>query len=140
VSDVFFKVYTNSASFHGKTDAEFSSYLRTVAYRRIVDEFRSHQENVDLEDVQEVIGVEEEHSKKIDATNSIQEVLKYLDTLPRRQKDIVLMAVWDELSYKEIANICGITEANCRQIVSRTLRQIEANVVFLLGLFFIFYR
>ncbi|MDR0772378.1 MAG: hypothetical protein LBF15_05125 [Candidatus Peribacteria bacterium] len=32
--------------------------------------------------------------------------------------------IWEDLSYKEIAEITSLSEANCKQIVSRTLKNI----------------
>jgi DNA-directed RNA polymerase specialized sigma24 family protein len=41
------------------------------------------------------------------------------------------MRIWDELSYEEIAAITGESVANAKQIVSRSLTKIAANVSYL---------
>lgn len=47
------------------------------------------------------------------------------------------MRIWDDLSYKEIAEITGKNVDACKKIVSRILMQIATNVTFLFFLVFI---
>ncbi len=68
---------------------------------------------------------------------TLEGVLTYLDTLPKEQKSIIIMRVWDDLSYKEIAEITGKSVDACKKMVSRIMAQIAANVTFLFFLVFI---
>lgn len=68
---------------------------------------------------------------------TLEGVLTYLDTLPKEQKNIIIMRVWDDLSYKEIAEITGKSVDACKKMVSRIMAQIAANVTFLFFLVFI---
>ena len=64
----------------------------------------------------------------IDNRDELHRVLVYMDTLPDRDRHIVMMRIWDELSYDEISRITGVSVANSKKIVSRTLEKIAANV------------
>jgi DNA-directed RNA polymerase specialized sigma24 family protein len=47
--------------------------------------------------------------------------------MKQEHRQVFLYRIWEELSYKEIVNITWLTEGNCKQIVSRTLKNILAN-------------
>ena len=48
--------------------------------------------------------------------------------LPERDRAIITMRIWDDLSYEEIAKISGESLSNAKKIVSRGLEKISANV------------
>lgn len=135
-SDVFMKGIKSLSSFRGTTEAELGSWLLRIAYNLIVDSSRAHRETVDMDDIAEIRGESPDHATVIDSKNKLEEVLGYLDTLEPLHKDILIMRIWDELSFTEIAAITGKSADNCKQIVSRTLKKIQDNVAFLLFLVF----
>ena len=60
-----------------------------------------------------------------------------METLSERDRQILTMRIWDELSYEEISEITGQSIANAKQIVSRSLAKIAANVEYLIILFLV---
>jgi DNA-directed RNA polymerase specialized sigma24 family protein len=64
---------------------------------------------------------------EIDNKDKLKEIFKYINWLKKEHKEIFLYRIWSDLSYKEIADITWIEVNNCRQIVSRILKNIEAN-------------
>ena len=74
----------------------------------------------------------------------IERVLGYMDTFSERDRMILTLRIWDDLSYEEIAQITGESISNSKKIVSRSLAKIAANVeqIALLTLFLnhVFYR
>ena len=76
-------------------------------------------------------GYEKNHAADIDNQSKLEEVLNFMNTLSERDRLILSMRVWDELSYEEIAAITDESVANCKQIVSRSLAKISANVSYL---------
>jgi RNA polymerase sigma factor (sigma-70 family) len=67
----------------------------------------------------------------------LEEVVKFMDSLKKEHKDVLIMRIWDNLSYREIAEITGLSESNCKKIVSRNLVKINEAVVYSLLLFLI---
>ena len=51
-----------------------------------------------------------------------------MDTIPERDRMILTLRIWDDLSYDEISQITGESLSNAKKIVSRTLEKIAANV------------
>lgn len=137
-SDTFFKALKSFSTFVGSSESEFSSWIFSIAYHNIVDRSRTKKDHAELDEALETVSVKEDLGDALDRKDKLEKVLKYLDTLPAKQKDIVIMAVWDDLKYAEIAEITGESLSNIKKIVSRTLAKIAANVAVFLFIFFLF--
>ena len=44
-------------------------------------------------------------SQDIDNKDKLKEVFKYLETIKKEHRDILVYRIWDDLSYKEISDI-----------------------------------
>ncbi len=135
-SEVFMKALKSFSTFRGNSFGEFASWLYKIAYTHVVDHSRKHQEKIDVEIIAETHGESQDIAASIDAKTKLSEVLGFLDTLPIRDKDILVMRIWDELSFAEISELTGESVGNCKQIVSRSLKKIQDNIAFLLFLVF----
>lgn len=131
--ETFLKALKNRKSFHGSTASEFSSWLYAIAYNACVDHFRNQEDTTDVDESSEELGFSEDTAGDLDNRSKIEEILAFLDTFPTEQKDIIIMRVWDELSYEEIAAITGKSQENCRKIVSRGLTAIQSNITYLIA-------
>jgi DNA-directed RNA polymerase specialized sigma24 family protein len=49
-----------------------------------------------------------------------------------------MLRIWEDLSYKEIADITWKSLDNCKKIVSRSLKNIQANFILLLLIILLF--
>jgi RNA polymerase sigma factor (sigma-70 family) len=50
--------------------------------------------------------------------------LEFLQTIKKDQREVMMLRIWEDLSYKEISEITGKSADNCKKIVSRTLQLI----------------
>ncbi len=137
VSDVFFKAMKNIENFSGSTEQELSSWIYRIAHNCVIDFYRTKKDHSDLEWIEETHGSNPDYTGKIDNNVTLENILGFLDTLPEEQKNILIMRVWDDLSYKEISEITGKSVDACKKMVSRIMAQIAANVTFLFFLVFI---
>ena len=94
----------------------------------MIDHLRSDKPSDSLENVEWEIGYTEEFAANLDHKNMIEKVLGYMETLPERDRTILTLRIWDDLSYEEISQITGESINNAKKIVSRTLTKIAANV------------
>jgi RNA polymerase sigma-70 factor, ECF subfamily len=138
MSETFFKALRSLSSFKGVTLAEFKSWIFTIAYNSFIDSTRTPSDYADIDDHVDVGQITPDHASTIDGSDRLERVLAYLDTLWPPHKDIILMAVWDDLKYSEIAIITGLSLSNIKKIVSRTLPKIAANVANFLPFIFLF--
>lgn len=109
----------------------FSAWLYRIARNNVIDHYRSQKHDIDIStvwDLQDQTSLLEEVSDKL----TLEKVRKYLEQLSATQKEIIIMRLWDNLSYAEIANITGQSETNCRMLVSRGLKKISASILTLL--------
>lgn len=125
------KALRNIANFSGETERELFAWLYRIAYNTFVDHYRSSRETIDTDEIADTHGVDPDIERSVDDRSKLEEILGYLETIPSDQRSIIIMRIWDDLSYAEIAEITGKSVANCKQIVSRVLRQIQANIAFM---------
>jgi RNA polymerase sigma-70 factor (ECF subfamily) len=124
-SQTFFKALKNISSVD--SNRAILSWLYKIAHNSVLDHYRTtrHQDDIDdcydLSDDTDTIG-------ELDDAEDVKRVKQYLHTLTPLERDIVIMRVWQELSYKEIAEIVGKTEANCKMIFSRTLKKLRNTI------------
>lgn len=131
ISDIYMKVLRNISTLRATSEWEFFSWILRIAYTTLIDTVRREKPTDSLEDMMHEPGYEKNHAADIDNQSKLEEVLNFMNTLSERDQLILSMRVWDELSYEEIAAITGESVANCKQIVSRSLAKISANVSYL---------
>lgn len=126
ISEVYEKVMRSMTKFRGSTEWEYYSWIYHICYTTIIDYSRADIWVDSLEDISWEPYYDA--SDDIDARDKLVEVLEYMKTLSEKERTILTMRIWDDLSYAEISLITGESEANIRKIVSRTLAKIASNV------------
>jgi RNA polymerase sigma-70 factor, ECF subfamily len=125
-SDVFFKVVRGIDTFD-EAKAPFQAWIYRIARNVVIDHVRAVKPTVDIEDVFD-LGVEDRTPEQIDAIASLAVVSEYLAGLSPKQREIVTLRVWEDRSYKEIAEIVGGSEDSVKMAFSRTIRQLRADL------------
>ena len=126
-ADVFFKALDKIKQFDPRKGV-FSTWLYQIARNSIVDYYRGHKETADIEDAWDIADTVD-IARDVDAVAKLARVQDFLKTLPRQQRDIIIMRVWEGLSHKEIAEILGISEANSKINFSRALAKVNKQVM-----------
>jgi RNA polymerase sigma-70 factor (ECF subfamily) len=139
VSDVFIKAFAGISSYTPKTGASFSAWLYTIARNKVIDYYRSKKTAVNIEDLFD-IPHDAEIVENADAKELLSKIGTHLKTLNAKQREIVFLRVWEDMSYKEISKIVGGTEESVRMSFSRAMSDIRtrfgllaAVVIFLLA-------
>lgn len=129
VSDVFEKMVEHLASYDSRK-ASFSTWISRIATRTLTDYYRwqSHRQNVEWDDVfSPNVDDEERPDGQLLVKEGKKELLLALDKLGEREKRIIELKFWGDMSNKEIAEILEISPANVGVILFRamgTLKQI----------------
>ncbi len=133
-SQTFFKALNGIGRFDDK--GSFSAWLYTIARNTIIDHYRSQRPESNIEDAWDLYD-DSDIENEIDVQSDLKKVKKYMTKLDPAQREIVMLRVWEDLSYKEIALITGKSEQNCRMIFSRTIAKIrqEALIALLIIIF-----
>lgn len=113
----------------------FSAWIYCIARNKVIDHYRTRKSELDIS---KVWGLGKDPNLDIEARDRLREAENYLKKIKKDQREIVLMRIWDGLSYKEIAEITGKSEANCKMIFSRTIGKLKEEIVLLLILLSIY--
>ncbi len=102
VQEAFMKAYERIRTFEGR--ASFRSWLFQIAVNTAKNKLRSRRDNhVDFETVFLSVGALAE--SKIQKEAVAKMIQKYVDELPFRQRTALVLRVYEDLSFKEIADI-----------------------------------
>lgn len=124
-SAVFMKALEKIQSYNQEKSA-FNTWLYTIARNTLFDHFRSHKDQSPIDEALE-------HSsnqnivKEVGLKMEVEKVQQLLNKLDSEQRDLVIMRVWDGLSFKEIAEILGKSEAASKMQFGRTLKLLQAQ-------------
>lgn len=129
-SQTFFKALDKIHTFKIDIEANLRAWIYRIAYNGIIDEYKKNRQKIELSEVLE-LWYEKDFASDIDNKKKLQDVFAFFDALNPRHKEILIMRLWDDLSYQEIAELTGEKLDNCKKIVSRTLSKIPQETLFL---------
>ena len=126
VSETFIKALNNIASFSPKRNTSFRAWLFTIANRSFIDSTRKRQD-ASLENVEEPI------AKDSPVHNAEQSLLsdalqRALATLNDTQRETIILRIWHDCSFQEIAEILGKSEASTKMLMKRGLLALKTLV------------
>ncbi len=116
------------------SDSNFSAWLYRIARNTITDHWRTNKTTYELSMAYE----KNDHNEMeniLDVKQKLIEVKKHLEKLKPEQKEIIIMRLWQELSYEEISLILNKSEASCKMSFSRSLKQLQQNLTIYLFIF-----
>lgn len=122
-AEVFHKALAKLGSFES-SKGNFSAWLYRIARNAVIDYYRTKKTVVPMEDVFDV-GVEDRTPEAIDAVAALKQVTDYLQTINAKQREIITLRIWEEKSYKEIAEIVGGSEDSVKMAFSRGIRELR---------------
>jgi len=127
-SQTFFKALNSIASVDSQRS--FSSWLYKIAQNTVIDHYRRDRHHADIDDIWDISddSPESDFVKGLDTDRDFAKVKKYLSKLPQLERDIIMMRVWEEMPYKEIAEVVGKSEVNCKVIYSRSIKKLRDMV------------
>jgi RNA polymerase sigma-70 factor (ECF subfamily) len=135
-SQTFIKALEYLKSF--KPDkGSWSSWLYRIAHNNLVDHLRKTRGTEDIELVWETLAAPGSTDTQVEARIQLEKASKIIEVLPKETRDIIIMRVWDQLSYAEIASIVGKSEAACKMTASRGFKTLREHLPLPVALFFL---
>lgn len=125
-SQTFFKAMERINQFDGNKGT-FSSWIYKIARNTVIDHYRTKKPQTNIEDFWG-ISDDSDTEKDIDISQKLEQVKKYLENFKPDQREIVIMRLWDQLSYQEIAEITGKTVASCKMTFSRVVTKLREDM------------
>lgn len=125
-SQTFLKALEKIGDFRA-TRGPFAAWLYGIARNLVIDHFRAAKRTAVLPEEFDVPSDDDPAAETGDRL-AFAEVRKALHLLEPLQRDIILLRLWDGLSYREIARITGKSEGNCKVIFSRTIGALRGSL------------
>lgn len=123
-SDIMLKAYENFDTYD--QERKFSTWIYRIAHNHLVDYYKKAKlDQVPLEEGYAKSGEKEDIAKKLDSEMEIGKVSDVVKELPTKQKEIVILKYFNDLSNKEIAFVLNTTEAYIRVNLHRAVKQLK---------------
>lgn len=113
--DTFIKVINTLKTGKYNEEGKFLPWVMRIAHNLVIDHFRKEKRtptitNQEGFDIFDVIGVSEESTEdKILRAQSHTELKALIQKLPEEQKEVLIMRHYADLSFKEIADLTGVS-------------------------------
>jgi RNA polymerase sigma-70 factor (ECF subfamily) len=121
VQESFTKMWLKLADVEG---SKAKSYLFSTAYHTMIDQIRREKKQGNFDEVNQLAL---SHSEQYSDLNEI--LHRALDTLPEVQKSVVLLRDYEGYSYKEISEICNLSEPQVKVYIFRARKALKAHLV-----------
>jgi RNA polymerase sigma-70 factor (ECF subfamily) len=105
----------------------FQGWLYQIARNTVIDHYRTQKKDVNIEDVWDLKD-NQDIARDLEAKMKVEEIKDYLAKLKPEQRDIIIMRVWQGLTYQEIAGITGKTEGSCKMVYSRAIQALRREM------------
>jgi len=125
-SQTFMKAWKHISRFDMNKNS-FNSWIYKIARNTVIDHYRTQKRQQNIEDAWD-LSIFDDTIENIDTKNKLEEVKKYIETLNSEHRDILILRLWQELSYKEIATILDKSEASCKMAFSRGLKKLRKQM------------
>jgi len=129
-SKTFLKALENVSRFNPEIGS-FSSWVYRIARNTVIDHYRTKKTHADIEDFWD-LSEKEDLDAALDKKEMVAKLRAHLSKLSSSQRDVIIMRVWQEMSYAEIAAITGQSEAGCRMMFSRAVNRLKIEMPLLL--------
>ena len=128
VSEVFERAFLKMGSL--RNDEAFATWLFTIA-RNLITSYarkRGRESIVDPDILKSVVATSMSVENEVLIREEVAAVVECLKKFPQREQDIVSLKFDAELTNGQIARVMGLSEANVRVILFRTLRKLRETM------------
>ncbi len=136
VSQTFLQALERFDSFDSKKGT-FKTWIYQIARNLVIDHYRTAHPNQDIESAWDLAS-DDDVSRDADTALKVERIQDALKDLKPSQRDTVLLRVWYGLSFAEIADALGTTEAACKMTYKRTVETLQHTLLLLFLLLFSF--
>lgn len=127
--DVFVQVFESLGRF--RFESKLSTWLYRIAVNRSINHCKSPRGraikiNIDSWKQQEVAqSVEMPQQQILEEQEQIELLHKAIDKLPENQRSALILNKYEELSYKEIADVMGVSLSSVESLIFRAKNNLE---------------
>ncbi len=124
--ETFIRAWKTIPTFEQRKDGTFQAYLFRIARNLIIDLSRKKKEFT-LEEYAEM-EVDEDFAEQIDKKDELRKVKIALSKLEDKDRQIIILRYFEEMSHKECARVIGIKEGALRVRTMRVLKKMKGLI------------
>jgi RNA polymerase sigma-70 factor, ECF subfamily len=106
--------------------AAVSTWLFAIARNVAADYFRSHHDTLSL-DTLATLPTSDNLEAGLETRLDYERLTVLLDALPPRERELVALRYGAEMTYQDIAQLTGLTQANVGTILHRTVHRLRSQ-------------
>lgn len=127
VQQCFIKAMANIAKYEDR-GLPFTAWLYRIAQNEVNMFFRAEKKNYSVEiSDRQLYSILEESGESAVQQADLDQLIEIINNLDGTQADLIELRFFQELSFKEIADIYQISEANAKMRIYRLLEKINTN-------------
>jgi RNA polymerase sigma-70 factor (ECF subfamily) len=135
VQELFMNIWEKREAF--PTTENPKAYLMTAVKHRCFNKLnRNKVQNNSLDTLEEVIISPDTTVSNLEAKQTEATIKNAINTLPEKCREIFILSRYEQLSYKEIANILGISAKTVENQISNAIKVIRKSILIFLALIF----
>lgn len=124
LTSITFMKALNALDSFEEDKGSFKTWLYQIARNTVIDHYRANKTTEDLEDAWDLKD-ETDIERDANFLLKIEAVQKYMKKLKPDQREVVLLRVWGDRNFKEIAQIMGKSEAACKMLFKRIIEKLR---------------
>ncbi len=114
----------------------FSAWLFAIARNTVVDHYRTRHPSMNIEDVWDLatnqdVELDEQNRERYEGLH------RYLRQLKPEQRELLILRIWQDLSFAEIAELRKCSEGSCKMAFHRLIKQLREEMPLLIVLLLI---
>jgi RNA polymerase sigma factor (sigma-70 family) len=127
VQTVFYRMLKYRQSFN--EIGEFRAWMYQLARNALIDSAKKNSRTfyqADIAKTSELYEKEENFEGNLLETESVELIQKALNKLPDEQRELLILSKFQELPYREIAEILGTSEGNIKVKIHRAVNDLRS--------------
>jgi RNA polymerase sigma factor (sigma-70 family) len=124
VQDTFIRLWDQEPA---RIAENLKPWLYTVCRNRALDVLRRHRRVVELDELslERQAETSPNPSEKLATREAAGEILRFVDRLPANQREVIRLKFQADLSYKEIAELTGLSVTNVGFLLHTALKRLR---------------
>lgn len=123
-SQTFLKAWKNIKQFQG---GNFSAWLYSIARNLVIDHFRAQKEFLNIDDCWD-LQASDDIFKEVDDRLKIEKIKTAFSQLNSKEREILILRFWQDLSFKEIALILQKNEGAVKMSFGRAVNALKKEM------------